>query len=68
MAKFALIQWSSGTDEGKFSVVPINWIIDYNELDNDDDKEWLVEWQTGKKKPASGWSVHDARVLDTSSK
>ncbi|XP_048101482.1 uncharacterized protein LOC125295944 [Alosa alosa] len=39
--KFALVSWSKGNDKGALSIVPINWVIEFDPENTE--KEYLVE-------------------------
>lgn len=33
--RFALVSWAKGPDKDKTSIVPISWIIDFDQADTD---------------------------------
>ncbi|XP_063741954.1 uncharacterized protein LOC134866000 [Eleginops maclovinus] len=45
--KFALVSWSKGKDKDALSVVPVNWIVDFDPKDSN--KEYLIECGSEKE-------------------
>lgn len=65
--RFALVSWAKGPDKDTTSIVPISWIIDFDPADTD--KTYFVECRsTNHKKPASGWPIEHAFVLQLAGK
>ncbi|KAF4117974.1 uncharacterized protein LOC131538834 isoform X2 [Onychostoma macrolepis] len=65
--RFALVSWAEGPDKDQTSIIPISWIIDFDPADTD--KKYFVECRsTNQKKPASGWPVEHAVVLQLAEK
>lgn len=66
--KFALVSWAKGPDKDKTSIVPVSWIIDFDPAATTNNT-YLVECRTtNSKKPANGWPVEDAVVLQLAGK
>ena len=65
--RFALVSWAKGPDKDKTSIVPTSWIVDFDPADTD--RTYLVECRkTNRKKPANGWPVEDADILQLAGK
>ena len=65
--RFALVSWAKGPDRDKTSIIPTSWIIDFDAANTD--QTYLVECRTSnRKKPANGWSVEEAHVLQLAGK
>ena len=66
--RFALVSWVKGPDKDKTSIIPISWIIDFDP-DSATNTAYLVECRTtNSKKPADGWPVEYAVVLQLAGK
>ncbi|XP_060729478.1 uncharacterized protein LOC132847992 [Tachysurus vachellii] len=60
--KFALVSWSKGKDKDALSIVPVNWIVDFDPENSK--KEYLIECRCiGGKRPTNGWTVETAHIL-----
>lgn len=65
--RYALVSWTKGPDKGAVSIVPTSWIVDFDPADTS--KTYLVECRMANtKKPANGWQVEDAVVLQLAGK
>lgn len=66
--KFALVSWSKGKDKDALSIVPVNWIVDFDPENSK--KEYLIECRSigGKRPPTNGWSVETAHILQLAEK
>ena len=61
------MSWSKGNDKGALSIVPINWVIEFDPENTE--KENLVECRSiGVKKPTNGWPVESAHILQLAGK
>lgn len=59
---YALVFWTRGPDKDAVSIVPTNWIIDFDQTDTS--RTNLVECHMANtKKPVNGWQVEYAEVL-----
>ncbi len=65
--KFALVSWSKGKDKDALSIVPVNWIVDFDPENSK--KEYLIECRSiGGKRPTNGWPVETAHILQLAGK
>lgn len=74
---FVLVQWTSGGDKGRYSVLEASCVRGFDhlkfdsegnlmtEIDGSISSEVVVEWRAGKK-PKSGWPVYHASLLRAS--
>ncbi|KAJ4926439.1 hypothetical protein JOQ06_008613 [Pogonophryne albipinna] len=68
MCTFALVEWTEGSDKGLRSILPIDCVRDFNELnylngDEETPEEFLVEWRHGRKAANRQWPVYQARII-----
>ncbi|MEQ2178372.1 hypothetical protein GOODEAATRI_013313, partial [Goodea atripinnis] len=60
--KFALVSWSKGKDKDALSIIPVNWIVDFDPENSK--KEYLIECRSiGGRRPTNGWLVEPAHIL-----
>lgn len=65
--RYALVSWSEGPDKDAVSIVPTSWIVDFDPADTS--RTYLVECRVANtKKPAKGWEVEQAVVLQLAGK
>jgi hypothetical protein len=74
--RYVLVQWTSGDDEGRWTILEASYIRGFDNIKYNDDgvitdefgsKGVVVEWREGTK-PKSGWPVFDANFIRTSCK
>ncbi|KAJ4921147.1 hypothetical protein JOQ06_016518 [Pogonophryne albipinna] len=68
MCTFALVDWTEGSDKALRSILPIDCVRDFNELnylngDEETPEEFLVEWRHGRKGANRQWPVYQARII-----
>lgn len=65
--KFALVSWSKGDDKDALSIVPVNWIVEFDPENTE--KEYLIECRsTSGRRPSNGWPVESAHILQLAGK
>lgn len=64
--EFALVSWAKGEDKDALSIVP--WILDFDAEKLNSQKEYLVECCIMGEKPANGWPVEPASILQLAGK
>ena len=66
----SLVKWISGDDKDTYSIVPTNWIKNFDleeyKRDIDPEETYVIDWRTKKNPPKGGYPCFDGLVIKVS--